>query len=212
MTSDPAQIRRDIDNTRGELTSDVNALTDKVNPRRAVGQRVGRARGALSNVKDKIMGTATHAGQAGKAKAEAGKAKAEAGKAKIQAGTAKAGMHGPPGEIARERTEGSPLAAGAVAFGVGVLVSSLLPPSQKEQQVAGQAKSQAAQRSGQVKQKAKEAATDVGHDMKQPAKQAAASVASTAAHGASALREQGRSAAHDVQGQAREAKESARRQ
>ncbi|HEX2772969.1 MAG TPA: DUF3618 domain-containing protein [Micromonosporaceae bacterium] len=198
MTTDPAQIRRDIDNTRGELSSDVNALTNKVNPRRAVGQRANRARDALSTVKDKVMGTATQAGQAGKAKPQAGKAKAAA--------------QGSPGEMTRKRTEGSPLAAGAIAFGVGVLVSSLLPPTQREQQVAGQAKGKAAQRSGQVKQKAKEAATDVGHDMKQPAKQAAASVASTAAHGASALREQGRSAAHDVQGQAREAKESARRQ
>lgn len=197
MSTDPAQIRRDIENTRGELSSNVNALTSKVSPRRVAGQRADRARGALRNVKDKIMGTASQAGQTSRAKASA------ASRQMSSAGSA--------ARMPRERTEGNPLATGLIAFGVGVIVSSLLPPTRQEQQVAGQARGKAAQRSGQVKQQAREAATDVRNDLRQPAKQAAASVASTAAHGASALREQSRSAAHDVQGQAREAKENVRR-
>ena len=37
-----------------------------------------------------------------------------------------------------ERTQGNPLAAGAIAFGIGVLIGSAAPPSQEEQQLAEQ--------------------------------------------------------------------------
>ena len=36
----------------------------------------------------------------------------------------------------RHQTQGSPVAAGAIAFGVGFLIAAIFPPSQPEQQVA----------------------------------------------------------------------------
>ena len=36
----------------------------------------------------------------------------------------------------RQQTQGSPLVAGAIAFGVGFLVAAILPPSQPEQRAA----------------------------------------------------------------------------
>ncbi|MEK8109107.1 DUF3618 domain-containing protein [Micromonospora sp. M12] len=45
VSSDPDQIRREIETTREELSNDVDALTDRVNPRRIAGDRVGQAAG-----------------------------------------------------------------------------------------------------------------------------------------------------------------------
>ena len=45
IPNDPDQIRRDIDRTQAHLSSDVDALTEKVTPSRIVERRVGRPRG-----------------------------------------------------------------------------------------------------------------------------------------------------------------------
>jgi uncharacterized protein YjbJ (UPF0337 family) len=55
-TDDPELIRRDIESTRADLSRDVDALTEKVSPSRAVGRKVDRAKGAVGSVKDKVMG------------------------------------------------------------------------------------------------------------------------------------------------------------
>ena len=47
MTTDPDQIRSEIDQTQREL-SDVNALTDKLSPPRMVERRVRRTRMAMT--------------------------------------------------------------------------------------------------------------------------------------------------------------------
>jgi gas vesicle protein len=61
MTADPDRIRRQIEHTQRVLSADVNALAEKVNPRRAVARRTDRARQTLTTVKDSIMGTAEDA-------------------------------------------------------------------------------------------------------------------------------------------------------
>ncbi|MFB0840543.1 hypothetical protein ACETK3_21425, partial [Arthrobacter sp. E44] len=43
----------------------------------------------------------------------------------------------------KAKTAGNPLAAGLIAFGAGLLVSSLIPPSQKEREAADQLKTAA---------------------------------------------------------------------
>jgi hypothetical protein len=53
-------IREEAERTRAELSSDVDALTDKVNPRRMATARVERVRGRLAQIRDKVMGSATH--------------------------------------------------------------------------------------------------------------------------------------------------------
>ena len=65
MSSDPDRIRREIETTRNELSSDVDALTDKVNPRRIAGDRVGQARGAVTRAKEKMMRQLEPPGAAG---------------------------------------------------------------------------------------------------------------------------------------------------
>ena len=57
-SSDPDVIRRQIEETRRELSYDVDALNEKVNPARVVDRRVTAAKGRMTNLKEKVMGTA----------------------------------------------------------------------------------------------------------------------------------------------------------
>ena len=57
-SSDPDVIRRQIEETRRELSYDVDALNEKVNPARVVDRRVSAAKGRMTNLKEKVMGSA----------------------------------------------------------------------------------------------------------------------------------------------------------
>jgi hypothetical protein len=57
-SNDPEAIRRDIERTQRELSYDVDALNEKVNPSRVVDRRVSAAKGRVSRVKDRVMGSA----------------------------------------------------------------------------------------------------------------------------------------------------------
>ena len=59
MGEESKQLRREIDRTRRELGTDVDALTEKVSPKRVVGRRVEKTKDTLGGVKEKIMGTAS---------------------------------------------------------------------------------------------------------------------------------------------------------
>jgi ElaB/YqjD/DUF883 family membrane-anchored ribosome-binding protein len=210
MTDHPDQIRQEIERTRGELGSDVDALTDKVNPRRIASERVNRVQSALHRLKDKAMGTATDAGHATTAAAQSVAAEAQQGASSAadkasSAASSVAHTADSAANMSRERIQGSPLAVGLIAFGVGVLASSLLPTSQTEEHLAGKAKDTGMRHSGQIKQQATDAVHQTQDNLRQPAQQAAQAVKSTATQGVSTVREQSRSVAKDVQGQARAA-------
>jgi hypothetical protein len=145
MSTDPDQIRSEIDQTQRELSADVDALTEKISPQRIVERRVRRTRTAMTNAKDRIMGSTSDAYQtAGSATSGVGDsvgARASAARDTV-AGTASSAVdtvRSAP-ETARRGTQGNPLAAGLIAFGAGWLLSALLPASEPEQRVASQVK------------------------------------------------------------------------
>jgi len=113
---------------------------------------------------------------------------------------------------ARRQAQGNPLAAGVVAFGLGWLVSSLLPASQKEQQVAYKVKDQAQPAVQAVGQKAGEVLGEVKDNLQQPAQQAVQSVKETATDAAGTVQQEARYAAADVRDQARDSSEQVRHQ
>src|SRR5690349_6603586 len=186
MSTDPDQIRRDIERTREELRSDVDALTDKVSPRRVVAQRVDQVRGAWQNMTDKVMGSTSQAGST--VVDSVSSAASAVGDA---AGTAQ--------EKVRRQTQGSPLAVGLIAFGAGVVISSLLPPSRAEQQVAGQVKEKLSEQSEAIKERVTEAATEMKGNLSEPAKEAMDSVKSAATDAAGTVRDDAGSAMKDTQ-------------
>ncbi len=121
MGKEPEVIEKDIAETREDLSRNFDELADRVSPGRVVSRKVDNAKGKLGNVKDKVMGSAHSTSDS------------------LSGATSAAGdtLSG-AAEGVTARTEGNPLAAGVIAFGAGLLVSSLIPPSEAETKAAGQ--------------------------------------------------------------------------
>lgn len=190
MTSNPDDIRRDIEQTRRELASDVDTLHEKVSPSAVAHRRVESVKGAATSAKEKVMGSASDAG---------GSVSSATGSVASAAGSAP--------DAARRQTRGNPLAAGLIAFGAGWLVSSLLPASEKEQQAATQAKDKVSEHSDTLTAPLKEAAQGAKDNLQEPARQAAESVRSTATDAAQTVKDDAQSAKDDVAGQAQHARD-----
>jgi hypothetical protein len=212
-SSDPDIIRRQIEDTRRELSYDVDALNEKVNPARVVDRRVSAAKGRMTNLKEKVMGSAQDTTMTAQYRAQhaAGTVQDTASSAAetVQSAAASAAdaVQQAPDTVIRQ-TQGNPLAAGVIAFGVGWLVSSLLPVSEKEKQLAQQAESAVKEHKDTLLEPAKQAAQEVGEQLKPAAQEAVESVKSTAQGAASTVAEEGKAAAADVQGQAQQSKET----
>ena len=199
-SSSPEEIRREIERTRQELSNDVDALHEKVSPARIAERRVQSAKGAVTSVKEKVMGTAS--GTTG----AAGSGLSTATDKVAGAGSAVAGAASSAPQMARERTEGNPFAAGLIAFGVGWLASSLLPATEKEQRAAMAVKDKASEHSDKLTAPLSEAAQEVKENLREPAQQAAESIKSTATDAASTVQGEAKSATSDVTDQAKQAK------
>jgi hypothetical protein len=212
-SSDPDVIRRQIEDTRRELSYDVDALNEKVNPARVVDRRVTAAKGRFTNMKERVMGSAhdtTYRAQGAASNAAGsvqGAASSAADSVQNAASTAAGAVQQAPDTIVRQ-TQGNPLAAGLIAFGVGWLVSSLMPASEKERQLAQQAESAVKEHKDALLEPAKQAAQEIGDQLKPAAQQAVESVKTTAQDAATTVTEEGKAAAADVQGQAQQSKET----
>lgn len=182
MTS-PEDIQRKIEQTRAELSGDVDRLTEKVSPGRVVSRRVDKVKGGVASVRDRVMGSPDERGGLRGAGDSLGSA----------AGSAKDAVGAAP-QAVRSQTQGNPLAAGLVAFGVGMLLSSLAPASEAEQQVAAGAESKAKELAEPLKQTGQQ----IAQDMKEPVQDAVEQVKSTATDAASDTVEHAKSAAQDV--------------
>ncbi|WIY06543.1 DUF3618 domain-containing protein [Amycolatopsis mongoliensis] len=199
--TEPDRIRREIEGTQRNLSTDVNALTEKVSPGRIMERRVGRLRTAFGSAKDRVMGTASD--QASTAGDKVGSV-ASTAQDKVSAA---AGTVSDAPESIRRGTRGNPLAAGLIAFGAGWLVSSLLPASEPERKLAGQATDLAREQLAPV---AQHAAEELKDNLREPAQQAVESVKSEAAGSASTVKDEARSATGDVTDRAQEAQQNVR--
>ena len=110
---------------------------------------------------------------------------------------------GAPNAVAR-KAQGSPIAAGLIAFGAGLLVSSLLPASKVEQQAAETVKDTAQPLVDDLTDTAKE----VAGNLKEPAQQALEEVKSTATDAAATVKDDATSAVDDVKTQAQHSKDT----
>lgn len=177
------RMTTDIVRTRQDLSRDVDALYDKVSPSRVVERRKTAMRHKLSSMKESVMGTAHDATGSAQGAAQ--------GAADSVQHTAAAGVH-----AVERRTEGSPIGAGLVAFGAGMVISALIPASKKEAELAGRV-TEAAKDSPLVDE-AKAAGQEMAHHLKDSATEAAQEVKASAQDSAEHLKQEGRSAADDV--------------
>jgi hypothetical protein len=206
-SNDPDEIRAEIERTRAALSDDVDALTDTANPKNIAKRQVGKAKGALSDVKDRVMGVGDDVkervmGSGGNVKDRVmGAGENVAGTVQDKAYAVGDAVSGAP-ETAKAKTTGNPLAAGLIAFGAGMVISSLIPSSQKEQDAVSNLQGNLEP----LKEKATEAVRDIGEQLREPAQEAAESVKSTAAEGVQTVKDEGMAAKDQVQGQAEESK------
>ena len=203
MTSNPDQIRDDIEQTQQNLSADVDALAEKVSPPRIMERQVQRTRWTITNLKERIMGGTAErvSGMGGTVSSSASSARDTlAAKA-----CSTADMAGSAPEMARQRTRGNPLAAGLIAFGAGWLVSSLLPATEPEQQVASQVKDLAREKGRPVAQQLSEVGQEVGQELRESALQRTEAIRETAASGASTVTSEAQSRAAEVADHAQEA-------
>ncbi|MEK6440738.1 DUF3618 domain-containing protein [Pseudonocardia sp. T1-2H] len=224
---DPDQIRRDIERTQADLSSDVNAFADKVSPGRIVERRVDRAKATVGRVKDTIMGSdprasAQHTGRhvadavTGTASTAAGTvsdvastaagtvsdvASTAAGTVSDVASTAAQTVQEAP-RVVRRQARGNPLAAGLIAFGAGWLISSLLPATRREQELAEQVKDHAGELTQPLADAAEQALGQVRGNLTEPVQQAVDQVRSTATEAGQTVAEESRSAVEQVKEQA----------
>jgi len=216
-SNDPDEIRADIERTRAALSDDVDDLAESVKPKNVAGRQVDKVKDAASNIKDRVMGSddeydgspgGTVGDKAYTAK-EAVADKTYAAKDTVgeKASEAAEAVRQAP-RRAKRKTQGNPLAAGMIAFGLGMLVSSLIPSTEKEREAV----SQLQENLEPVKEKASEVAQDMAENLKQPAQEAAESVKAAATEGADNIRQEGAAAAADVKDQAQASKETVQQQ
>lgn len=189
MTNNPDEIRREIEDTRGRLSSDVNALSETVSPSNVARRQVDKVAGVATAAKDRVMGTADDLRSSGS-----------------DAASSVAQAPGAAAEKTRRKTQGNPLAAGLVALGAGWLVGSMLPASEKEKQAASSLKDKAQPLMDEVKS----VAQDTAQELKEPATQAAQSLKETAVDAKDNVTQESRHTAGDVASQVQSSAESVR--
>ena len=216
-SNDPDEIRADIERTRAALSNDVDELADAVKPQNVARRQVDKVKDAAVGLKDRVMGSddddsySTKDAVSDKAYAAKDAVADKAYQARqtvsdTASGAGEAVRQAP--DTVKRKTQGNPLAAGVIAFGLGMLVSSLIPSTEKEREAV----SSLQENLGPVKEKASEVARDVTDNLRQPTQEAAQSVKETAQEGVQNVKQEGQSAATDVKGQVSDSKETVQEQ
>ncbi|MCZ2405015.1 DUF3618 domain-containing protein [Paenarthrobacter sp. Z7-10] len=198
MSENPEVLRANIEQTRAALSANVDALADKVSPSHIVDRQTEKVkenvRGAVTGLKDRVMGAADHVGNtAHSAVSGVGDTLSDTGEAIGDA----------PHQVA-SKAQGNPMAAGLIAFGAGMLIASLIPASQKEREAAEAIKDAAAPLTSHLA----EAAKDVAQELQEPAQEAVESVKNTVSDAAGHVKDESQSAAGDVTDRAAQAKDN----
>ena len=149
MSTEPNEIRRDIERTRAELSDNVNALGDSAKPGNLVREQVDNVKEGARGLKERIFGSDTDRyddGALGDVTHRASGAVADARDAVTDA----------PRQL-KSSTRGNPIAAGLIAAGLGALIGGLIPPTRLEKEKASQLAEAAEPAVEQVKELANEA-------------------------------------------------------
>jgi ElaB/YqjD/DUF883 family membrane-anchored ribosome-binding protein len=120
------QLRVEVERTQADLHRNVRELNERTNPSRVMARKKESLQSSLSSARERIMGVPASVAQSGEGAAS----------------------------TVRQTTQGNPLAAGAVALGVGWIIGGLIPVSDAEKRKAGEVVAQAKE---QVKPMAEQA-------------------------------------------------------
>ena len=186
------QLTTDIENTRDDLSRNLDALNDRVNPSRVMERRKEAARSKFGSLRDKVMGSAHDA------KHSASSTSSSMGDKASSAADSVTGTAHDAAQTVQQKAEGNPLAAGLMAFGAGVLISSIIPASEKESQAAQKLVETAKEHGQPIMDEAKAAGQEMGQNLKEEATQAAQEVKASAQDSAQNVKQEGQSSAATV--------------
>ncbi len=167
-SADSARVRNEIDDTREHLGQTVEAIGDRVLPGRIIERRKETTAKSLRGLRDRIMGTAYDTRE----------------QLGDSAGSAVDHLREAPGSVA-QRTEGSPLAAGGVAFAIGFLAAAVWRPTETERHAVEKVADAAPDLTDDVAQLGR----DVAGTVKEQAVGAAEELKSSVADAATAVKE-----------------------
>ena len=203
MAEEPDRLRQDIENTRAKMTCDVGLLAEKTSPTKVAQRR-------WNSVKEKVMGSTDHARHAASDTGSSAvstvqdKASQLGDVASEKAHDAADAVRNAPQAVAAQ-TQGNPLAAGIIAFGVGMLAATLIPVTDVEKRAGQQLKDN----SGDLTDKVKDIATDMKDDLSGTVQHAVGEVKATATDAAQTTKDQAQSSAQDVKDQTQQAAQNA---
>jgi hypothetical protein len=174
-------LRQDIEETRSAMSGTLEAIGDRVSPGRILERRRNRMTGWVRDATNKVMGTAdgvtTGIGDG-------------AHQIRSAPSTAVDGI--------ASGTRGTPIVAGSIAFGVGVLIGSIVPPSRAEQRLGEQARSA----TEPLKAELQEAGREMVDHLREPVQNAVDTVKETAQESAEHVRETAGDSADEIRQQA----------
>ncbi len=188
MGATPDQLKADIERTRSELTVDVDALADKVSPTQIARRRTEGMKHRAVSVKERVMGRADDLTST--ARSGMNSAGASASSAADTVGQAPT--------MVKQQAQGNPVAAGLIAFGVGMLAATLFPATQQERQLGTAVKEQGSDLAQPVIAAAKEAAEQVRSDVQPAAQEAVQQVKESAKDAANTTAETAKDRSGDV--------------
>jgi ElaB/YqjD/DUF883 family membrane-anchored ribosome-binding protein len=185
MGESPEELRRDIEEVRGDLGTTLDQIGDRVSPKQMVRRRTQRIGQGFRNLRDAVMGGAQSVTQttASGASTATDSVQQTIGQVADQAKQAP--------DMVQRQAQGNPLAAGLIAFGAGLLIASLFPASEPEQQAAATLQDAAQP----FKDKAVEAGQELKSNLQAAAQDAVQQVKGTAQDAAHDVRQQAQSAA-----------------
>ncbi|XVU22257.1 DUF3618 domain-containing protein [Actinoplanes sp. CA-054009] len=184
MAEEPDRLRQDIEHTRRSLTRDVDLLAEKTSPAKVAQRR-------WTAVKEKVMGTSDKASD---------KASDVGGTVSDKAHQAAGAVKQAP-QAVTQQAQGNPIAAGVIAFGVGMLAATLIPVTEAERSAGAALK----EHGGDLTEKVKDATQDLREDLSHDAQQAFGQVKGTAQSAVQNINETAKNDAQDVRDQARSA-------
>ena len=178
MGQDVEELRTDIERSRDDLGDTLDAIGDRISPGRVMTRQRNRVTLGWQSLRDRVMGTV-----------------ADAGDRASDIGSSVSDHVGP--DAVRRQAQGSPLAAGLVAFGVGLVTAAVFPPTEVEERLASTVKDKAEPLTAGVMEAGrdvvgdlKQQATEAGRDLKESATDAAGQVADRAKGAAADVRQQ----------------------
>jgi len=200
MGKTAAELRQDIEQQRADIGRDVDAIGDRVSPTRIIDRRTEAVRSRFRTAKEAVMGSSAPSDDPS-SRTMSDRVTDTKEHAADLAHTAVDGVTGVPDRV-RSGTAGNPLAAGLVAFGLGLVAATLIPSSEKEEELVRQLQPQLERAGGKVGEagrelveglrpelqeaarEVKQEASDAGHRLTTDAKQAVQETAHAHAAGA----------------------------